>query len=191
MGNVHHDLNIKIKKEADSILFDKNLLGILKSFGTPHIHGSYFLDLMTWRDLDIYLESENLSTTDFFKLGEKICSSFNPVKMSFRNELKAKSKNLPEGLYWGIYLGNERTGAWKIDIWAVRPKECQRLLYYCNNVKQKLHPEAARIIMEIKSQCWQDPEYRKSYSSSDIYTAVLEKNIATVGGFKEHLNSLK
>ena len=190
MDNVHHDLNILMKKEADSILLDKDLLTILKSFGTPHIHGSYFLDLMTWRDLDIYLESENISTTDFFKLGEKICSSFDPVKMSFRNELKAKTKGLPNGLYWGIYLGDERAGAWKIDIWAVSPKECQRLLDYCNTVKRKLYPEAVRIIMEIKSQCWQDPAFRKSYSSSDIYAAVLDKNISSLGEFKEHLNSL-
>jgi hypothetical protein len=30
--------------------------------------------------------------------------------MSFRNELIAKTKGLPTGLYWGIYFGNERAG---------------------------------------------------------------------------------
>lgn len=122
------NLNSLIKKEADEILFEKNLFSILSSFGTPHISGSYALNIMTWRDLDIYLQVENISEMDFFVLGGKMCTAFKPVKMNFRNELIAKTKNLPTGLYWGIYLGNERTGAWKIDIWAVNASECQRLI---------------------------------------------------------------
>src|SRR4051794_17411125 len=113
------DLNLSIKTEADEILLEKGLLNILNCFGIPHITGSYSLGLMTWRDLDVYLEVDNFSETDFFLLGSKICSVFTPIKMSFRNELLAKTKGLPSGLYWGVYLGNERAGAWKIDIWAV------------------------------------------------------------------------
>src|ERR1051326_8117974 len=123
--------NDLIKKEADEILHSKGLLQILNSFGTPHISGSYSLDLMTWRDLDIYLEAGNITTKDFFLLGEKIATALNPLKMSFRNEIIAKTKGLPNGLNWGIYLGNERAGAWKIDIWLVKESECIRLLNHC------------------------------------------------------------
>jgi hypothetical protein len=163
-------LNAAIKKEAGEILYEKGLLNILNLFGKPHISGSYALDLMTWRDLDIYLEADTISETEFFKLGGKICSAFNPVKMSFRNELIAKTKNLPKGLYWGIYLGNEREGAWKIDVWAVKPAESKRLIEYCTAIKQKLTPATILRILDIKSQCWKEPEYRRSYSSSDIIT---------------------
>src|SRR5215218_575494 len=159
MSTSQLDLNLLIKTEADEILSEKGLLSILKSFGTPHITGSYSLGLMTWRDLDIYLQVDNFSETDFFLLGSKICTVFKPVKMSFRNELVAKTNGLPAGLYWGIYLGNERAGAWKIDIWAVSASECQRLVRYCTDIKQKLTPESAAKILEIKSGCWQDPEY--------------------------------
>jgi hypothetical protein len=190
MNKSYQNLNTSIKKEADEILHEKGLLNILNSFGTPYVHGSYSLDLMTWRDLDIYLQADDISTTDFFVLGEKICSSFTPVKMSFRNELKGKTKGLPEGLYWGIYLGNERAGAWKIDIWAVSPLECERLLNYSTSIKQKLNAKAVERILEIKSECWRDAEYRRSYNSSDIYKAVLENNVTTVEGFKEYLKML-
>lgn len=95
---------------------------------------------MTWRDLDIYLQSDDISAADFFLLGSEICAVFKPVKMSFRNELIAKSENLPEGLYWGVYLGNERASAWKIDIWAVNTEECQKRLKFCTDIKQKLTP---------------------------------------------------
>jgi hypothetical protein len=174
MNNPLLHFNSLIKKEADEMLFEKGLFSILRSFGIPHISGSYAL----------------ISETDFFLLGSKIVPAFNPVKMSFRNERIGKSKGLPNGLYWGIYLGNERAGAWKIDIWAVDTKECQRLLNYCADIKEKLSPLKSLYILGIKSQCWKDPEYRRSYTSMDIYTAVLNKGITTIEAFKEYQKTL-
>ena len=176
---------------ADEILFEKGLFKLLRSFGTPHIHGSYSLDLMTWRDLDIYIEVNEISETQFFLLGSKICTHLKPVKMSFRNELIAGTTGLPYGLYWGVYLGNERAGAWKIDIWVVNPLECKRCTDYCAGIKKKLSPESSLRILAIKSQCWKDPEYRRTYDSADIYNAVLEKNVADAEGFKNYLKTKK
>jgi len=65
---------------------------VLNSFGIPHVHDSYLLDLMTWRDLDIYLEAENIIETDFFMLDSKIAALLKPVKMSFRNQTIAKTR---------------------------------------------------------------------------------------------------
>ena len=183
------ELNSIIKKEADVLLFEKGLFDTLGFFGTPHVSGSYSLELMTWRDLDIYLEVENISVTHFFELGGRICSALIPSKMNFRNELLAKTKGLPSGLYWGIYLGNERAGAWKIDVWAVEPRECRRLIGYCDKVKNALTPETILMIMDIKSHCWKDPEYRKLYTSIDIYTAVLDYGVIDLGGFKNYLRN--
>ncbi len=180
-------LDKQIHEEANEILRKKGLRKILKQYGIPHITGSYSLGLMTWRDLDIYLENDDLSETEFFGLGKKIASSFNPVKMSFRNERIAKTEDLPIGLYWGIYLGDERKGAWKIDIWAVDKKECQKRLEFCNNLANRITPDSRIKILEIKSQCWTDPQYRKNYTSNDIYTAVLDKNVNDIEDFKIYL----
>jgi hypothetical protein len=184
-----NDINNLIHKEADEILYEKGLLSLLKKFGTPHITGSYALNLMTWRDLDIYLETENISEENFFKLGAEINSEFNPVKMSYRNELISQTEGLPVGLYWGIYLGNERKGAWKIDIWAVNAKECRQRLKFCDDIAAKLTPSSREIILAIKSECWQDPEYRRSYSSKDIYEAVLASHVKNINEFKEVLKA--
>ena len=129
-------LNTTIKKEAEEILFRKGLFKRLGAFGVPHLSGSYALGLMTWRDLDIYLETEHISDVDFFKLGGEISNLLQPVKMSFRNELIAKTPGLPAGLYWGIYLGDERQGAWKVDMWAANSTEFKRLKQYCNDIKK-------------------------------------------------------
>jgi len=179
-------LNSGIKKEANDILYKKGLISILNRFGIPHIHGSYFLDLMAWRDLDIYLQADNIAEADFFAMGSKICTLLGPVKMSFRNERVSKTPNLPAGLYWGIYLGNERAGAWKIDIWAVSAPECERFTDDCKEIKQQLTSSTRASILDIKSQCWTDPEYRRSYNSSDIYNAVLQNKVSDLEGFKKY-----
>ena len=52
-------LNEELKTEADELLYKKGVFDLLQKYGTPHVTGSYFLNLMTWRDLDIYLETED------------------------------------------------------------------------------------------------------------------------------------
>ena len=187
MSDDLQQLNRLIKQEADEILYEKGLMEILQAVGAPHVHGSYALDLMTWRDLDIYLQVENCPEADFFSLGAKICTVFRPVKMSFRNERIAKTQHLPNGLYWGVYLGNERNGAWKIDLWAVDRTEYARLSGYQDAIKKKLTPAHIASILTIKSQCWNDPGYRRAFSSADIYDAVIEKNVCDMEGFRSFL----
>lgn len=180
-------LNDQIKREADQLLYEKGLAEILQRYGTPNISGSYELDLMTWRDLDIYLEVKEFSEREFFLLGAEISTILRPVKMHYRNELIARTIDLPLGLYWGVYFGNERAGEWKLDIWCVYEEECKRLLDFCAAIKNRLTPEAKFDIMNIKSQCWTDPQYRRQYTSADIYKAVLEKGVQTVEDFRQTL----
>ncbi len=65
------NLNSTIKAEADKFFLEHGLLDILNSFGIPHITGSYALGLMTWRDLDIYLQVDNFSRQTFLSSGVK------------------------------------------------------------------------------------------------------------------------
>jgi len=187
MIDEYNDINDVIHKEADNILYERGLMKILEKFGTPHVTGSYSLALMTWRDLDIYVESEAMTEENFFTLGKEINNTFHPVKMSYRNERIAKTEGLPIGLYWGIYLGNERKGGWKIDLWAVDAKECRQRIKFCADIGAQLTPAHRKFILAIKSECWQDPEYRRSYSSKDIYEAVLNEHVKNAYEFKQFL----
>ncbi|HET9824680.1 MAG TPA: hypothetical protein VFP87_05070 [Chitinophagaceae bacterium] len=180
-------LNQKIHEEADEILDKKGLRKILAKYGIVHETGSYSLGLMTWRDLDIYIENEDFSVENFFELGKEIVSLLTPVKMSFRNERIARTAGLPPGLYWGIYLGNEREGSWKIDVWALDKEECAQRLKFCEDIAQRISAATRMKILEIKSKCWTDPHYRKFYTSNDIYTAVLENHAHDLDSFKIYL----
>jgi hypothetical protein len=64
------------------------LLSILDRHGAVHMVGSYVLGLMK------------------------------PHRMHLRDESAVGTPGLPRGFYWGVYLGDERSGAWKIDILA-------------------------------------------------------------------------
>jgi hypothetical protein len=180
--------NATIKQEADKILYENRLLEMFSAFGKVHVSGSYALDLMTWRDLDIYLETDSISENEFFQLGSALCGTLAPLRMQFRNERLAKTPGLPYGLYWGVYLGDERAGAWKLDVWAVSSGECDRLVKYCATVREQLDDVSRAAILSIKSQCWQDPEYRKTYSSAHIYDAVLKGGVRDLQGFWDYLN---
>ena len=178
-----------IRQEADDLLESNGLRNLLEEYGIPHVVGSYALHLMTWRDLDIYLEQQEFSEELHFQLGGRIASCLAPVKMSFRNERIAQTPNLPFGLYWGIYLGNERKGAWKIDIWAIDSYECEQRLQFTEEILALLTPSLRMKILCIKAECWQDPGYRKIYTSQDIYHAVIEEGIEDVDGFKRYMES--
>ncbi|MCW4019941.1 MAG: hypothetical protein NWF14_01745, partial [Candidatus Bathyarchaeota archaeon] len=85
------NLNSAIISEANTILHDYGLLDILGKYGNPILQGSYSLNLMTWRDLDILLEMEEINIKDFFALGLEIATKLKPRRMSFRNELVGKT----------------------------------------------------------------------------------------------------
>ena len=96
-----------IQAEADRIL-DSGLSALLAEYGEVHLVGSYALRLMTWRDLDIHIVQEDADIDRFFGLGGRIASLLHPHRMHFRNESLARTPDLPQGFYWGVYLGDER-----------------------------------------------------------------------------------
>ena len=71
-------LNSTIISEANKILYDQGLLEILGKYGNPVLTGSYVLELMTWRDLDIYLGTNQMTESRFFQLGVEIALCLKP-----------------------------------------------------------------------------------------------------------------
>ena len=176
-----------LRREAESLLTDRQLLSLLAEFGTPYPAGSYDLDLMVWRDLDIYLVSQSLSVSDFFRLGDRIAVMLEPVRMSFRNELIAQTPGLPTGLYWGIYLPGAK--GWRVDVWAVQDDEFARLSEYPRSVKARIDSESREVILRIKTAYWQHPLYRQDFAAKDVYDAVLDDRIRDTGSFAALLQS--
>jgi hypothetical protein len=181
-------VDAQIRAEADSLL-KSGLIDLLGRYGEVHLTGSYALGLMTWRDLDIHIVRDAVDCMSFFGLGGRIADLLQPHRMHYRDERIGETPRLPRGLYWGIYLGDERKGAWKIDVWTSTRADFEPSRRFCADVQQRLTAEAREKILAIKSICWQHPEYRRSFSSADIYEAVLDNEIKDADGFWTYLAS--
>jgi hypothetical protein len=185
-------LDETLRAEADEILWERGLHCLLSGYGEVHPTGSYALQLMVWRDLDIYLVSPGITVGAFFRLGHQVASLLEAPRMHYRNERISATPGLPrDGLYWGIYLGDERAGAWKIDLWALDEEEHDRLHAHQDAIEERLDVETRYRILRIKSAAWTQPGYRQCYSSQDIYQAVLDHGVADENAFNAYLREHK
>ena len=180
--STHLSVEAELHDEADRLL-DSGLRDVLDSYGEVHVVGSYALDLMTWRDLDIHVVRDPLDRAEFFALGARLADLLKPPRMHFRDETVAHTAGLPAGFYWGIYLGDERKGAWKIDIWATTRAGFAGPHAYTTRLLERLTPTSREAILRIKSRCWQHPGYRKAFTSADVYNAVLDRGVTSIEEF--------
>jgi hypothetical protein len=184
--------NSVIVGEANKILYDIGLLQVLVKYGKPVPWGSYVLGLMTWRDLDMYLETNEMTEGRFFQLGAKVASLLKPQRMHYRNELIGKTPDNPLGLYWGIYVTRpDFPEELKIYIWAIDSEQLSAYRKQFDDLKIRIDRERRAAILEIKNHFWRHPEYRKGFSSMDIYQAVIEEDIKTVKEFAGWLRKKK
>jgi hypothetical protein len=185
-------LDEALRTEADEILWERGLHRLLMQYGDVYPSGSYALQLMAWRDLDLYLVAPTITVRGFFDLGCRIAALLGAPKMHYRDERIGHTPGLPrDGLYWGITLGDERAGGWKIDLWAMDEEEHSRLQAYLDAIQARLNRQVRRHILCIKSAVWMRSGYRLRYSSQDIYRAVLDHGVADVGAFDAYLREQK
>ena len=179
-------VDAEIRAEADRLL-SRGLRDLLAAYGEVQITGSYVLELMTWRDLDIHIVRESPDRASFFALGGRLAALLEPRRMHYRDETVQQTTGLPRGLYWGIYLGDEREGAWKIDIWASSREDYEPVRRFVERVDARLTPATRETILKIKTACWRHPQYRREFSSADVYEAVLTHGVKDVESFWSYL----
>jgi hypothetical protein len=186
MAQSPEDLDKALRAEADQLL-GSGLREVLSDYGEVHVVGSYALHLMVWRDLDITIFRAQQDREQFFRLGGRIAELLKPHRMSYRDEFIDRTEKNPTGLYWGVYLGDARKGAWKIDIWTVSPDDPKAAHLGTQSLRERLSDNSRAIILRIKSQLWSHPEYRRTFSSQDIYDAVLDHDVSDIPGFQGYL----
>lgn len=190
--NELEQLNTAITSEADRILYDHGLLAVLSKYGNPIAIGSYVLGLMTWRDLDFYLETNEMTEAKFFQLGKDIALCLKPHRMHYRNEFVGKTPDLPSGLYWGIYVSiPEFSDEWKIDIWSIDSHKLEQYKREFDVLKSRIDTDHRPIILAIKQHYCHHPEYRRGFTSMDIYNSVIEEGIRSVEEFTQWLQENK
>lgn len=161
-----------LRSEVDSLLAQHGLLALMKRYGRPHVSGSYSMNLMSWRDLDIYLELDSDDAAPFLQMGAELGGALKPRKLSFTDHLHFPSTEVLSGMYLGIQTNAPGRGGWKIDVWGVSPEVCAERLAHCASIVSRLTPAIRAAILAIKSDVCEHPLYRKDITSQDVYDAV-------------------
>lgn len=169
--------------EADALLFQRGLLHVLQSFGPAHIGGSYALDLLTWRDLDLRVRlTHDHDTATFFQLGARLVQHFTAHKASFSNQFIRPDVPFDHGLYWGIRLEHHQS-VWKLDVWGYGPQHYQTHIEQDRQLQTMLATADRGAILRIKDELCRNPRYRYDVTSMQIYQAVARDGVTTVDEF--------
>lgn len=81
-------------EQANRILYDLGLLNELNKYGTPHIIGSYKMNLMAWNDLDIDVENEFMSLDKLYQVTNYILNNFNPTWYEAKEEINEQGRKV-------------------------------------------------------------------------------------------------
>ena len=174
------ELSRHIKREADSLLHDDGLEQVLKRYGEVKYVGSYELDLMLKKDLDISLINPQLSLDAFHELAREVSDLLHPHSMHFRNtRIKAVENRPPDALYWGFVFRD-----WNIDLWLVDAAYYIESVHYMQRIRKLLTHRNKLHILDIKKQAIDNHEYGKGFGSREIYNAVLDHGISSYEAFR-------
>ncbi len=178
----------ELQREAAAVRADLDLDALCGSLGQPHLVGSAALGLMVWRDLDITVVCSHLDVAAVFDLGRQLASHARVRALQFRNDTGAWNVDptYPDGVYWAIdYRDADRR--WNIDMWFVDEPARQPDLAHLEVLQPRLDDNARRAILAIKDAWAGRPQYRKTVTSYDIYTAVLDDGVRSPSEFEAHL----
>lgn len=168
--------------QANYILYDLGLLSELSNYGTPHIIGSFKMNLMAWNDLDIDVENDSMSLDELHRLTKFILDKFNPTWYEAKEQI-----NDSGGKVWfhgyEFYLNGE---LWNIDIWFLDPVTIKNAESYCDDIYRRTHENnfLRDAIIRLKQDLINKNLYSfEKYTSIDVYDAVLNKGITNTDDF--------
>jgi hypothetical protein len=177
----------RLREEAHSLLYDKGLLEVVRSVGPACVIGSFALDLMTWRDLDISVQlSDEKDIPGFFDIGRKIIDRFQVSRMTYTNPVLHPDFPFDRGFYWGIHILHSGQ-TWKVDLWGYGEDDYHENLQKFARLSEQLSNGDRLAILRIKNEVCERPEYHHEVISLDIYEAVAKDHIKTVEEFDEWL----
>jgi len=177
---------MNLKQEADKILYDLGLLDILKKYGEPYPTGGYYMDLLSWRDLDITLVQESITEEDFFAFVCDVGTILKPYY--FDGMYRVGNHAFGMGCETNI-LGEP----WNVDIRIRDENEHLKGQAYCEHIVSRVtaEPHLGRLITDIKSAAADAGMYGmgknpdRHYHSVEIYSAVLDDGVSGVEEFFE------
>ena len=167
-----------LQREALALIASTRLDKLLKeSFGDCALVGSAALDLMSWRDIDLYVPVER-SNAQLIAVLPAIYAAFTSaaftvVRTTFNDEWAVPRGDYDSGYYWGFRIGAPAKTAWKIDLWGWDRSTFKQKIEEHRQLEQSLAAADRQLILKLKRQAQELLGFRSEITSWDIYQFVL------------------
>jgi len=192
---VHEHRAAALREEALDLITGSGMAALLeRQFRRPMIVGSVALDLMTWRDIDIYVPLDPAHRDLFFAvlpplvgaLGE---SGHVPYRISYNDEWFRPRGDYGQGYYFGFRIAAAGGADWKIDLWAWDPPVYEQKLRDFAILDERLRGADRALILRLKAEAQGLPGFRDRITSHDIYRFVLDEAGTTLGELEDYCAS--
>lgn len=171
-----------IRRNADRILYEHGLLDMLRAIGTPHVVGSYQMDMMAWNDLDIDIENDGMDLPKLYRLTGQILETFRPLWYEAKEECTPEGKTVWFHGFEAI-VGGE---LWNVDLWFFDRETIEAAERYCDNISRTASAAQKGQSISIKKGLLARGLYSfEKFHSTDVYRAVLELGIQNTDEFLE------
>ena len=179
-----------LQAEAEQVRGALDLDRVLGAVGNPVLVGSAALGLMVWRDIDTTVVCQSLDKRPVLAAATKLAAHQDVKTMQYRDDsgrFNQEPEKYPDGLYIGLSYHPAEMPEWKLDLWFVDDPDRQPDLAHLRTVSERLSDDTRLAILHIKTLWSARPEYGKSVSSWDIYTAVLDHSVRDTDEFDRWL----
>jgi hypothetical protein len=184
---VHEQRSAALRKEALDLITESGMATLLeRQFRRPRIVGSVALDLMTWRDIDIYVPLEQAERERFFEVLPPIVAGLGakghvPYRISYNDEWARPRGDYGQGYYFGFRVAAAGGAEWKVDLWAWDPAGYEQKLRDFAVLDERLRRADRGLVLRLKSEAQGLPGFRDRITSHDIYHFVLDEAGTTLG----------
>jgi len=188
----HEQRSAALRQEAIDLISRSGMGDLLeRQFRRPMIVGSVALDLMTWRDIDIYVPLDPAHRDRFFAVLPPIVDALGatghvPYRITYNDEWFRPRGDYGQGYYFGFRIAASDGHDWKVDLWAWDPPVYEQKLEEFAALDARLQRADRALILRLKSEAQGLPGFRDRVTSYDIYQFVLDEAGTTLGELEDY-----
>ena len=175
MMNTYLDMNQLLRAEADHLL-SLGLFDILQQHCDVTVVGSYALNLMTWRDLDLYGDATDVDLESIYDIVNGITPIYHPVWFEGKEDRMSDRRCFFVGFETDL-LG---TGRWNVDIWFFEREILDQQHADLTRLQQEITQDIQQTILRLKTTLCMRGDYGKTIQSIHLYDAVINHHLTTV-----------
>ena len=170
----------RLRIEAEQVIEDLDIMGLLNAYGHARIVGSVALDLIVKRDIDIHVLVLLRDTMD---MAQHLMSVL--LKVEGVNEVTVKDYRERASLKVGVDEFIGESGPWSIDIWLTTDVSTTGF-GLADEMEETLDEDMREVILSIKRH-YHIRDLLQNGLSSLIYRAVTEGRVQNANEFEQWL----